>query len=85
MSSIKTTTNLSNSSMNTEFMRYIKYADAFVNSKDIRRYSYNPYLIEKAVLRISSSQIFNLMVGKMEVNLGEHLCSRLIKQDINAG
>jgi len=50
MPSINTTTNLSNSGMKTEFIRYIKYAGAFVNPKDMTRYSYNPYLVEKQSL-----------------------------------
>jgi hypothetical protein len=54
ISSMKTTTNLSNSGMNTKFIRYMKCAGAFVNSKDMTRYSYNPYLVEKAVLGMSS-------------------------------
>jgi hypothetical protein len=53
MSSIKGTTNLSNSSINTEFMRYTKYVDAFVNSNDMAGYSYRPYFVEKVVLGIS--------------------------------
>jgi len=44
--------------MKTEFMRYMKCAGAFVRSKDMTRYSYNPYLVEKAVLGISSGQIY---------------------------
>jgi hypothetical protein len=32
-------TNLSNSDMNTEFMRYMKCAGAFINPKDMTRYS----------------------------------------------
>jgi hypothetical protein len=35
--------------MKTEFIRYIKYAGALVSPNDITRYSYNPYLVEKAV------------------------------------
>jgi len=31
----------------------MKYAGAFVNPKDMTRYSYNPYLVEKAVFGIS--------------------------------
>jgi hypothetical protein len=38
MSSMNTTTNLSNSDMNTEFMRYMKCAGAFVSPKDMTRY-----------------------------------------------
>jgi hypothetical protein len=57
MLSMKTTMNLSNSGMETEFMRYIKCAGAFVNPNDMTRYSYKPYLVEKAVLRIASARI----------------------------
>jgi hypothetical protein len=39
--------------MKTEFMRYMKKAGAFVRLKDMTRYSYNTYLVEKAVLGIS--------------------------------
>jgi len=39
--------------MNTEFIRYIKYAGAFVSPKDMTKYSYRPYLVEKAVFGIS--------------------------------
>jgi hypothetical protein len=58
MSSMKTTTNLSNSGMKTVFIRYIKYAGAFVKPKDITRYSFNPYLVEKVVFGISCGLIF---------------------------
>jgi hypothetical protein len=57
MSSMKTTTNLSNSDMNMEFIRYMKCAGALVSPNDIIKYSYNPYLVEKAVLGTSSEQI----------------------------
>jgi hypothetical protein len=50
MSSMKTTINLSNSGMNTEFIRYKKCAGALVSPNYITKYSYNPYLVEKAVL-----------------------------------
>jgi hypothetical protein len=39
--------------MKTEFMRYMKKAGALVRPKDMTRYSYSPYLVEKAVLGIS--------------------------------
>jgi hypothetical protein len=54
---MKTMTNLSNSGMNTEFIRYMKCAGALVSPNDITKYSYNPYLVEKAVLGMSSGQI----------------------------
>jgi hypothetical protein len=39
--------------MKTEFMRYMKYAGAFVRPNDMTRYSYSPYLVEKAVFGMS--------------------------------
>jgi hypothetical protein len=57
MSSMKTTKNLSNSGMNTEFVRYMKCAGALVSPNDITKYSYNPYLVEKTVLETSSRRI----------------------------
>jgi hypothetical protein len=55
---MNTTTNLSNSGIKIVFIRYIKYAGAFVKPKDITRYPYNPYLVEKAVFGISCGLIF---------------------------
>jgi negative regulator of sigma E activity len=57
MSLINTTMNLSSSGMNTDFIKYMKYAGAFVRPKDMTRYSYRPYLVEKVVLGMSSSLI----------------------------
>jgi hypothetical protein len=57
ISSMKTTTNLSNSGINTEFIRYVKWAGAFVNPKDITKYLNNPYHVVNAVLGISSGRI----------------------------
>jgi hypothetical protein len=54
---MKIMTNLSNSGMNTEFIRYMKYAGALVSPNDITKYSYNSYLVEKAVLGMSSGWI----------------------------
>jgi hypothetical protein len=51
------TTNLSSSGMNMEFIRYMKFAGALVSPNDITKYSYNPYLVEKAVLGTSSRRI----------------------------
>jgi hypothetical protein len=51
---MNTTTNLSNSGMNIKFIRYMKYAGALMSSNDITKYSYNPYLVEKVVLGMSS-------------------------------
>jgi hypothetical protein len=50
---MNTTINLSNSGMKTEFMTYIKNAGALVRPKDMTRYSYNPYLVEKVVFGTS--------------------------------
>jgi hypothetical protein len=36
--------------MKTKFMRYIKNAGALVRPKDMTRYSYSPYLVEKISL-----------------------------------
>ena len=57
MSSMNTTTNLSNSGMKTEFMRYMKNAGALVRPKDMTRYSYIPYVVEKVVFGISCGRI----------------------------
>ena len=57
ISSMNTTINLSNSGIKTEIMRYMKNAGALVRPKDMTRYSYNPYLVEKAVFDISYGQI----------------------------
>jgi hypothetical protein len=53
ISSMNTTTNLSNSGIKTEFMTYMKNAGALVRPKDMTGYSYNPYLVEKAVFGMS--------------------------------
>jgi len=45
--------------MNTLFIRYIKKAGALVNPKDMTVYSYNPYLVMKAVLGMSDGLILN--------------------------
>jgi hypothetical protein len=57
MSSMKTTTKLSNSDMNTEFIKYVKWAGVFVNPKDITKYSNNPYHVVNAALGISLGRI----------------------------
>jgi hypothetical protein len=50
-------TNLSNSDMNTEFIKYKKCARALVSPNDITKYSYNMYLVENTVLGMSSKRI----------------------------
>jgi hypothetical protein len=59
MSSMKTTTKLSMYSMNTLFIRYMKYPGAFVNPKGMIVNSYKAYLDVKAVLGMSSNWIFS--------------------------
>ena len=44
---------LVHSGLKTEFMRYVKNAGALVRPKDITRYSYSPYLVDKVVFGIS--------------------------------
>jgi hypothetical protein len=58
MSSMNTTTNLSRYSMKTLFIKYIKFAGAFVNPKDMIRNSYNPYLEVNVVFGISPFQTY---------------------------
>jgi hypothetical protein len=45
--------------MNTLFIKYIKKIGAFVNSKDITIYSYNPYLVINDVFSISEGRILS--------------------------
>jgi hypothetical protein len=54
---MNTTINLSNSGMKTEFMSCMKNAGALVRPKDMTRYSYSPYLVEKVVFGISCGRI----------------------------
>jgi hypothetical protein len=53
---MNTMTNLSSSGMNTKFISYIKCAGALVSANDITKYSYNLYLVENAVLGMSSNR-----------------------------
>jgi hypothetical protein len=50
---------LSRYSMNTLFIKYMKYVGAFVNPKGMTVNSYKPYLDVKAVLGMSSNRIFS--------------------------
>jgi hypothetical protein len=43
--------------MKTEFMRYMKYAEALVRPNDMTRYSYKPYQVEKEVFGMSLGRI----------------------------
>jgi hypothetical protein len=82
MSSMNTTTNLSNSSIKTEFMRYMKCAGAFINPNDMTRYSKRSYVVLKVVCCIEGrlGYIFatnlDLMISGAEINFREHLGSR---------
>jgi hypothetical protein len=77
ISSMNTTTNLSNSGMNTEFIRYVKWAGAFVNPKDITRYSIP---CSECGLGYIFGSDTDLMVTRPEVNLGKYPSSgKLIK------
>jgi hypothetical protein len=58
--------------MNTKFIRYVKWAGAFVNPKDITRYSNNPYRVVNTVFGISLGPDTDLMVTRPEVNLGKY-------------
>jgi hypothetical protein len=55
----KTTTNLSRNSMNTLFIIFMKYEGALVKPKGITVYSYEPYLVTKAVLGMSCCLILS--------------------------
>ena len=69
MSSMSTTINLSNSDIKTEFMRYMKNVGLLVRPKDMTRYSYSPYLVEKAGLRYILWSDLNLMIPRTKTNL----------------
>jgi hypothetical protein len=45
--------------MNTLFIRYMKYAGAFVNPNNITMNSYSPYLVMNVVFSISTGQILS--------------------------
>jgi hypothetical protein len=45
--------------MNTLFIRYMKYAGAFVNPNDITMNSYIPYLVMNVVFGMSVGQILS--------------------------
>jgi hypothetical protein len=57
MEIMNTMTNLSNSGMNMEFIKYMKCVGALVSLNNITKYSYNPYLVEKTVLGTTSERI----------------------------
>jgi hypothetical protein len=81
MSSMKTMTNLSNSGMNTDVIRYMKCAGALVSLNDITKYSYNPYPVENAVLLMN----LDLMITRTKINLRKGFSTnKLIKKNVDA-
>jgi hypothetical protein len=70
--------------MKTEFIRYMKYAGAFVNPNNITKYSYNPYLVEKAVFNNITCSYLDLMIAGAKVYFGKHFSSdQLVEKNIN--
>jgi hypothetical protein len=58
--------------MNTEFIRYMKYAGALVSPNDITRYSESPYLVEKSHLRNVTCQDLDFMIARAKIYLRKH-------------
>jgi hypothetical protein len=86
MSLMNTTTNLSNSDMNTEFIRYMKYAGALVSKNDITKYSYNPYLVKKVVLGTSSGANLDLIITRTKIDLRKDFSTgKLIEKNVDVG
>jgi hypothetical protein len=67
-------TNLSSFGMNTEFMRYMKCASAFVNPNGITKYLEIIYSRESHLGYIFGLNL-DLMIAGAKINLGEHLGS----------
>ena len=62
----------------------MKYAGALASPNDITRYSYNPYLVEKAVFNNITCSYLDLMIAGAKVYLGKHFGSdQLVKKNIN--
>jgi hypothetical protein len=84
MSSMKTTTNLSNSGMNMEFIRYMKCAGALVNPND------NPILIQpipggegsvRNVFRVDA----DLVITQTKIDLGKDISTgKLVKKNVDS-
>jgi hypothetical protein len=84
MSSINTTMKLSNSGMNTEFIKYIKYAGALVSPKEITKYI-QPVPSEECYFRNVFWMDLDLMITRMKIDLREDLSTgKLIKKNIDA-
>jgi hypothetical protein len=71
MSSMKTMTNLSSSSINTLFMRFMKKVGAFVSSKGITMNSYCSYWVTKCSLLNICFLDSQLVITRRQVYLGE--------------
>jgi ABC-type xylose transport system permease subunit len=76
MLSMKTTMNLSNSSINMEFIRYIKCAGVLVSPNDITKYSY------ECSLRNVFWMDLVLMITLTEIDLS---IDKLIKKNVDVG
>jgi hypothetical protein len=84
MSSMKTMTNLSNSGMNMEFIRYMKCAGALVNPND------NPILIQpipggegsvRNVFRVDA----DLVITQTKIDLGKDISTgKLVKKNVDS-
>jgi hypothetical protein len=85
MSSMNTMTNLSNSSMNMEFIRYMKCARALVSPND------NQILIQpipggEGSLRNVFQADLDLMMIRTKINLGKDFSTgKLIEKNVDAG
>jgi hypothetical protein len=83
---MKTTINMSNSGMNTEFIRYMKCVGALVNPNDITKYSYNPKPDREVSLRDIFQTDLDLMITQTEIDPGKDFYTgKLIKENIDAG
>ena len=72
ISSMKTTTNWSTYGLNTLYVRSMKVAGALVNSINITRNSWWPYLVQNAVLETSASLIRNWWWPDLQSNLEKY-------------
>jgi hypothetical protein len=72
MSSMKTTTNFSYSGMNIEFIKYVKWAGAFVNPKDITKYSKKPIPSGECGLGYILGLNSDMMIARSEINFRKH-------------
>jgi hypothetical protein len=83
---MKTTTNLSNSGMNTEFIRYMKCAGALVSPNDIKKMLIHPIPGGEGGLRNVFRADLDLMITQMKIDLGKDLSTdKLIEKNVDAG